>query len=164
MGWHRARERSTLRQPDHSVFGRMISCSARYTDQAADRGAVYDRAASLLAHLAQLVLHAVPDAAEIDRIHAIEFFAAGISGFPDFGVRTRTRLLKKSGSWTRWNPSSREDQMLWAYPASSDRFDALLLSETLIEGPLGWFSQLATLRSTRSAITPHETANSPFLS
>src|ERR1700732_4514328 len=52
-------ERSTLRQTDHSVFGRMIRCSARYTDQAADRGAVYDRAASLLAHLAQLVDHAV---------------------------------------------------------------------------------------------------------
>jgi hypothetical protein len=81
MGWHRARERSTLRQPDHSVFGRMISCSARYTDQAADRGAVYDRAASLLAHLAQLVLHAVPDAAEIDRNHSVEIFATGISGF-----------------------------------------------------------------------------------
>jgi hypothetical protein len=34
----------------------------------------------LLTHLAQLVLHAVPDAAKIDRIHAIELFAAGIRG------------------------------------------------------------------------------------
>ena len=49
--------------------------------KAANRRAVDDGAASLLSHLAQLVLHAVPDAAEIDRVHAIEFFAAGISGF-----------------------------------------------------------------------------------
>jgi hypothetical protein len=37
--------------------------------------------ASLLAHLAQLVLHAVPHATEIDRSYAIEFFATGIRGF-----------------------------------------------------------------------------------
>ena len=59
----------------------MVHRSAGEADQAAYRGAVDDGAASLLAHPAQLVLHAVPDAAEIDRIHAIKFFAAGIRGF-----------------------------------------------------------------------------------
>src|SRR5689334_6439607 len=63
------------------MFGCMISGSTGYADQPTDGGAVDDGAAALLAHLAQLVLHAVPDAAEIDRIHAIKFFAAGISGF-----------------------------------------------------------------------------------
>ena len=59
----------------------MVCCSAGDADQAADRRAVDDGAASLLAHLAQLVLHAAPHAAEIDRIHAIEFFAARIRSF-----------------------------------------------------------------------------------
>jgi hypothetical protein len=40
----------------------------------------------LLAHLSQFVLHAVGDAAQIDRIHAIEFFDAGISGFHGGGM------------------------------------------------------------------------------
>src|SRR2546421_7575160 len=63
------------------MFGCVVYCSAREADQATNGRAVYDGTASLLTHLAQLVLHAVPDAAEIDRVHAIEFFAAGISGF-----------------------------------------------------------------------------------
>jgi len=37
----------------------------------------------LFAHLAQLVLHAVPNSAEIDRNHSIEIFATCISGFRD---------------------------------------------------------------------------------
>src|SRR4029450_13752784 len=44
-------ERSTLRQPEYSVFGCMIRCSASYADQATDRGAVDDRATFLFAHL-----------------------------------------------------------------------------------------------------------------
>jgi hypothetical protein len=64
-------ERGTLRQPDHPVLG----C------QAGNRRGVDDGAAALLAHLAQLVFHAVPDAAQIDRVHALEFFAADISHF-----------------------------------------------------------------------------------
>src|SRR2546421_10680674 len=63
------------------MFGCVVYCSAGEADQAANGRAVDDGTASLLAHLAQLVLHAVPDAAEIDRVHAIEFFAAGISSF-----------------------------------------------------------------------------------
>src|SRR2546430_11695172 len=74
-------ERSTPGQPDHSMLGCMVYCSAREADQATNGRAVDDGTASLLTHLAQLVLHAVPDAAEIDRVNAIKFFAAGISGF-----------------------------------------------------------------------------------
>src|SRR6266478_5693893 len=59
----------------------MVGCSAGNTDQTANRRVVDDGAASLLAHLAQLVLHAVPDAAQIDRVNALELFAADISHF-----------------------------------------------------------------------------------
>src|SRR5258706_15089650 len=68
-------ERGALRQPDHSMLGGMVCCSARDADQTANRRVVDDGAASLLTHLAQLVLHAVPDAAQIDPVHAFEFFA-----------------------------------------------------------------------------------------
>ena len=74
-------ERSTLRQPDYSVLGCMVSCSASNTDQTANRRVVNDGAASLLAHLAQLVFHAVPDPPQIDPVHTLEFFAADISHF-----------------------------------------------------------------------------------
>src|SRR5437868_5747109 len=59
----------------------MVGCAAGYTDQAADRRVVDDGAASLLAHLAEFVFHAVPNAAQIDPVHALEFFAADISHF-----------------------------------------------------------------------------------
>jgi hypothetical protein len=59
----------------------VVNYPARNANKAANRRAVDDGAASLLSHLAQLILHAVPDAAEIDRVHAIEFFATGIGGF-----------------------------------------------------------------------------------
>src|SRR5437868_13911871 len=59
----------------------MVGCAAGNTDQTANRRVVDDRAASLLTHLAQLVFHAVPDAAQIDPVHALEFFAADISHF-----------------------------------------------------------------------------------
>ena len=63
----------------------MLSCvvygSTGQADQPTDRRAVHNGAATLLAHLLQLVFHAVPDAAEVDRDHAIEFRAAGIRRF-----------------------------------------------------------------------------------
>jgi hypothetical protein len=74
-------ERGTLRQPDHPVLGCIVGCAAGDADQAGNRRGVDDGAAALLAHLAQLVFHAVPDAAQIDRVHALEFFAADISHF-----------------------------------------------------------------------------------
>src|SRR5256886_8285385 len=45
-------ERGALRQPDHSVLGCMIGCSAWDADQTANRRVVDDGAAPLLAHLA----------------------------------------------------------------------------------------------------------------
>src|SRR5207244_12103617 len=50
-------------------------------DQTTNRRVVDDGAASLLAHLAQLILHAVPDAAQINPVYTIEFLAGHISQF-----------------------------------------------------------------------------------
>src|SRR6266567_3115764 len=74
-------ESSALCQPEHPMLGGVIYCSASYAHESAERRAVDDGTTSLLAHLEQLVLHAAPDAAEIDHIHAVELFTAGISGF-----------------------------------------------------------------------------------
>src|SRR5438094_40484 len=74
-------ERSALRQPDHSVLGCMVGRATGDADQTANRRVVDNGAASLLAHLAELVFHAVPDAAQIDPVHALELFAADISHF-----------------------------------------------------------------------------------
>src|SRR5205807_9987734 len=86
-------ERSALRQPDHSVLGCMVGCSTSDADQTANRRVVDDGAASLLTHLAQLVLHAVPDAAQIDPVHALELFAADISHF--HGRRLYTGVIER---------------------------------------------------------------------
>src|SRR6266705_1195552 len=67
-------ERSALRQPDHSVLGCMVDCAAGDADQTANRRVVDDGGPSLLAHVAQLVLHAVPHAAKIDTVHTLELF------------------------------------------------------------------------------------------
>src|SRR6266704_1407796 len=74
-------ERSALCQADHSVLGCMVGCAAGDTDQTANGGVVDNGAASLLAHLAELVFHAVPDAAQIDPVHALELFATDVSHF-----------------------------------------------------------------------------------
>ncbi len=71
------------------MLGCVINGAARNAHQPAERRAVDDRTACLLPHVAQLVLHAVPDAAQIDRVHAIEFFAACISGFRDRAIYAR---------------------------------------------------------------------------
>src|SRR5437870_9761779 len=86
-------ERSALRQPDHSVLGCMIGCSARDSDQTANRSVVDNGAASLLSHLAQFVLHAVPHAAQIDSVYAVEFLAGHISYF--HGRRLYARVIER---------------------------------------------------------------------
>src|SRR5688572_22598402 len=63
------------------MFGRMVGCAAGDSDQTANRRIVDNGTASLLAHLAELVFHAVPDAAQIDPVHALELFSADISHF-----------------------------------------------------------------------------------
>src|SRR5437870_13032158 len=70
----------------------MVGCSTGDADEAANRRVVDDSAASLLAHLAQLVFHAVPDAAQIDPVHALEFFAADLSHF--HGRRLYARVIE----------------------------------------------------------------------
>src|SRR6266699_1530355 len=74
-------ERRALGESEHSVLSCVVYGSTGQADQPTDRRAVHNCAATLLAHLLQLVFHAVPDAAEVDRDHAIEFRAAGIRRF-----------------------------------------------------------------------------------
>jgi hypothetical protein len=50
----------------------VIRGSARQAHETAERGAVHDRAAALLAHLAELVFHACPDTAQVDRVDTIQ--------------------------------------------------------------------------------------------
>src|SRR5882757_1914527 len=65
-------EPGAFRQAEHAVLGGAIDASPGDSDETADRRAVHDGAASLLAHLEPLVLHAAPDAAQIDAHHTIE--------------------------------------------------------------------------------------------
>ena len=67
-------ERGGLGQADDAVLGRAVGRRADAADQARGGGQVDDRAAApLLEHLGDLVLHAQPDAAQIDADDAIEF-------------------------------------------------------------------------------------------
>ena len=54
------RESCALRQADDPMFGGVVRSTLPADDQAAQRGAVDDSAAALLAHLLQLELHAAP--------------------------------------------------------------------------------------------------------
>jgi hypothetical protein len=76
-----------------AVFGSVVGGASGQADEAAEGGAVDDGAAALLAHLPQFVLHAGPDAAQVDGVDAVE----GVGGFvggvgrrgPDAGVVER---------------------------------------------------------------------------
>src|SRR5437667_8841924 len=54
-------EGRALGEADHAVLARVIRGTAWQAQETAERGAVHDRAAALLAHLAELVLHGCPD-------------------------------------------------------------------------------------------------------
>jgi hypothetical protein len=73
-------EGGALGQAEHAVFGGVEGGAAGEPDEAAERGAVDDRAAALLAHLSQLVLDARPDAAEVDRIDVLEVVGRLVCG------------------------------------------------------------------------------------
>ena len=62
------------------MLGGVVGGAAGVADEAAERGAVDDRAAALGAHLAQLVLHAGPDAAQVDRADAVEGLGRLVGG------------------------------------------------------------------------------------
>src|SRR6195256_586823 len=76
-------KRGAFGEAEHAMLGGVIDAAAGNPYETADRGVVHDRAAALLAHLAQLVLHAIPDAAKIDSVHAIKFLAARVGRFRD---------------------------------------------------------------------------------
>ncbi len=67
-------ERGALREAEDAVLGGVVGGATGVSDQAAERGAVDDRATALLAHHAKLVLHTRPDTAEIDAVDAVERF------------------------------------------------------------------------------------------
>jgi hypothetical protein len=61
------------------MLGGVVGGASRVADEAAEGRAVDDRAAALRAHLAQLVLHARPHAAQVDRSDAIELLGRFVS-------------------------------------------------------------------------------------
>jgi hypothetical protein len=65
-------ERGAPGQADDAVLGRVVGGAAGQSDEAAERRAVDDGAAPPGAHLPELVLHAVPDAAQVDRGDPVE--------------------------------------------------------------------------------------------
>ena len=84
-----------LVRPMHAVLGGVVGGAARQPDQPAERRAVDDRAAALFAHLPQLVLHARPDAAQVDRVHAVEGLGRLVGGI---GRRSRMPALLNAKS------------------------------------------------------------------
>ena len=62
------------------MFGGVVGSAAGESDQAAERGAVDNGAAALRAQRPQLVLHAGPDAAQVDRVHAVEGLGRFVGG------------------------------------------------------------------------------------
>src|SRR5215208_6099667 len=73
-------EGRALGEADDAVFGGVVGGAARESDQAAERGAVDDGAAALRAHRPQLVFHARPDAAQVDRVDAVEGLGRFVGG------------------------------------------------------------------------------------
>jgi hypothetical protein len=67
-------------QPDHSVLRRVVRSPPRKSDEAAEGGAVDDGAAALGAHLTQLMLHARPHPAQVDRIDPVEDLGRLVGG------------------------------------------------------------------------------------
>ena len=73
-------ERRALGQAEDAGLGGVVDGAARESHQAAQRGAVDDGAAALRAHRPKLVLHAGPDAAQVDRVHAVEDLGRFVGG------------------------------------------------------------------------------------
>jgi hypothetical protein len=71
------------RQADHAVLGGDVGTDTGVAGQRANRRVVDDRAAALAFHLLQFVLHAAPNAAQVDPNHAIPVFAGAVGGRGD---------------------------------------------------------------------------------
>src|SRR5574337_454937 len=74
-------ESCALGEAEDAVFGAVVDRGAGYADQPSDGGAVHDRAAAMVAHVAQFVFHARPDAPQVDGGDAVELVWVGVGGF-----------------------------------------------------------------------------------
>src|SRR4051794_8827115 len=73
----------TLGETEDAMLGGVVGSPTGPTYKSSNRGAIYDCAALLFEHLAQLEFHAAPYATKIDRRDAIEVFTGRISGVGD---------------------------------------------------------------------------------
>ena len=73
-------------EADDAVLGGVVGGPAGKADEPAERRAVHDRAAALVAHLAELVLHAGPDAAEVDGVDPVEQVGGFVGGVGGWGL------------------------------------------------------------------------------
>ena len=73
-------------QADDAMLGGVVGATAWEPDQPAERGAVDDRSGALGAHLGELVLHAGPDAAQIDGVDPVEHLGGLVGGVDGGGL------------------------------------------------------------------------------
>ena len=73
-------------EADDAVLGGVVGGSAGEADETAERRAVDDGAAALGAHLAELVLHAGPHAAEVDGVDPVEQVGGFVGGVGGWGL------------------------------------------------------------------------------
>lgn len=66
---------AALGQAGHAILARMTDRPAGQPDKTAERGTVDDRAASVLAHVQTLALHASPDTAQAEPATPVEEFS-----------------------------------------------------------------------------------------
>src|SRR5439155_2695134 len=76
-------QRRALGEPKHSLLGGVIDSTLRTAHESSWRRAIDDGSTSLLAHLAQLKLHAAPDTTQIDADDPVEILARLIRGFSE---------------------------------------------------------------------------------
>ncbi len=69
-----------LGESDHAMLCGMIDSTFCTSNESAQRRAIHNGAAPLLAHMPQLELHRAPDATQIDAHHSVVIFAGRISG------------------------------------------------------------------------------------
>ena len=73
-------------QADDAVLGGVVGGPAGEADETAEGGAVHDRAAALVAHRSQLVLHGCPHATEVDGVDPVEQLGRFVGGVGGWGL------------------------------------------------------------------------------
>ena len=76
----RFKKMSVQQRTLYGVLRRMVGGTAGSTDETAQRRAVHDRATALFTHLPELVLHACPYTARVDRVDAVELLGGFLGG------------------------------------------------------------------------------------